>query len=70
MKRMGIILIIIGLILTVVTGFKFFTKKEVVDIGNVEINKTEPHRVNWSPYVGVGIMVIGGIMVIASRRNL
>jgi hypothetical protein len=70
MKRLGIVLLIIGLILTVVTGFKFFTKKEIVDIGNVEISKSEPHRVNWSPYVGVGIMVIGGIMVIASRRSI
>lgn len=70
MKRVGIILIIIGLILTIVTGFKFFTKKEVVDIGNVEISKSEPHKVNWSPYVGVGVMVLGGILLIASRRNI
>lgn len=70
MKRVGIVLIIIGLILTIITGFKFFTKKEIVDIGNVEISKSEPHKVNWSPYVGVGVMVLGGILLIASKRNI
>jgi uncharacterized membrane protein len=70
MKKFGIVLIVIGLILTLVTGFKFFTKEKVVDIGNVEINKNEAHKVDWSPYVGIAVMVIGGIMVIASRRNL
>lgn len=70
MKRAGIVLIIIGLILTIITGFKFFTKKEIVDIGNVEISKSEPHKVNWSPYVGVGVMVLGGILLIASKRNI
>lgn len=69
MKKTGIVLIVVGIILTLVTGFKFFTKKEVVDIGNVEINKSEPHRVNWSPYVGVAIIVVGGIMVIAGGRR-
>jgi uncharacterized membrane protein YidH (DUF202 family) len=69
MKRLGIILIIIGLVLTLVTGFKFFTKEKVVDLGNVEVNRNEAHKVNWSPYVGIGIIVVGGIMVIVSRRN-
>lgn len=69
MKRFGIVLIIIGLILTLITGFKFFTKEKVVDLGKVEINKNEAHKVNWSPYVGIGIMIVGGIVLIASRKN-
>ena len=69
MKRIGIVLIIIGLLLTIITGFKFFTKEKLVDIGNVEISSKEPHRVNWSPYVGVGIMVVGGILLVTDRRR-
>lgn len=69
MRSLGLVLIVVGLILTLVTGFKFFTKEKVVDIGNLEVSADKPHRVDWSPYVGVGIMVIGGIIFIASRRR-
>lgn len=70
MRNIGIFLIIIGLILTLVTGFKFFTKEKVVDLGKVEVSADKPHNVVWSPYVGIGIMVVGGIIFIASRRRL
>lgn len=62
MKKTGIVLIVIGILLTVFTTFGFFTKKKVVDIGRLEITKNEPHRVNWSPYVGVAIIVAGGAL--------
>jgi hypothetical protein len=69
MKKAGIILIAVGLLFTIVTGFKFFTQKKIVDIGSLEITASEPHRVNWSPYLGVGIMVVGGIMFLTGKKN-
>jgi hypothetical protein len=69
MKKAGIILIVVGLLFTIVTGFKFFTQKKIVDIGSLEITASEPHRVNWSPYLGVGIMVVGGIMFLTGKKN-
>jgi uncharacterized membrane protein YidH (DUF202 family) len=69
MRTLGIFLIVIGLILALVTGFKFFTKEKIIDIGNVEVTADKPHVVDWSPYLGIGIMVIGGIIFIASRRT-
>ncbi len=41
MKTLGIILLALGLIMTVFTGFNLMTKKKVVDIGKLEINKEE-----------------------------
>ena len=41
MKTFGIILLVIGLIMTVFTGFTMVTKKNVVDVGPLEINKEE-----------------------------
>lgn len=70
MKNLGIFLIIIGLILTLVTGVKFFTKEKVIDLGKIEVSADKPHNVIWSPYLGIGIMVVGGIIFIASRRRL
>jgi LPXTG-motif cell wall-anchored protein len=31
-----------------------------VDVGGVEITADKDHTVNWSPFIGIGIMVIGG----------
>jgi hypothetical protein len=70
MKKTAITLIITGLLLTVFTGFGFFTKKKVVDIGKLEITKSEPHRVKWPPYVGVGIMLVGGIILLADSKKV
>lgn len=71
MKATGIILIIIGLVLTVFTAITFFTKEKVVDLGKVEINRDEPHRVSWSPIIGIVVMGVGGLVFwSASRKKL
>ena len=69
MKRAGIAIIIVGLLFTVFTGFNFFTKKKVVELGNLQISTSQPHRVNWSPYVGVGIMIVGGAILIFGSKK-
>ena len=60
MKTAGIIILTVGLLITVFTGFNYVTKKKVVDVGNLEITADKNHRVVWSPLVGVAVMVIGG----------
>lgn len=62
MKATGITLLVIGLVLTIVTSFKFFTKEKVVDIGNIEITADKGHNMSWSPMIGVGVMIIGGLV--------
>jgi hypothetical protein len=69
MKKAGITIIIIGLLFTMITGFKFFTREKIVDIGSLKITASEPHRVNWSPYLGVGIMVVGGIVLLVGNKK-
>ena len=68
MKKVGIAIIAVGLILTLVTGFKYFTREKVVDIGALKITASTPHRVDWSPYVGVGLMLVGGAIVIFGKK--
>ncbi len=63
MKKIGFVLVAIGLALTIFTTVTYFTKEKVVDIGILEITANEPHRFNWSPLVGVAVMVIGGVFV-------
>jgi len=63
MKKAGIVIILIGLILTIVTAFTFFTREKVVDIGKVEISANKRHHLSWSPLVGIAIMGVGGIIL-------
>ena len=68
MKTLGIVLIVIGGIMTVFTGFNLISKKEVADIGPIEINKTEKTPIAWSPIVG-GIILIAGIVVLVTGKR-
>jgi hypothetical protein len=69
MKKTGIALIVIGLILTLVTGVRYFTREKVVDVGSLKISASVPHRVNWSPLLGVGVMVAGGIIFLVGKKK-
>jgi hypothetical protein len=62
MKKVGIGIIILGLVLTIFTAFTYFTREKVVKLGSVEITANKPHNVNWSPLIGVAVMVIGGLV--------
>ena len=67
-KTLGIVLAIIGIIMIVYTGFSYITKDKVVDLGPLEINKETSHPVQWSPIVGV-VLLVGGIAVFASSKR-
>jgi uncharacterized membrane protein YdcZ (DUF606 family) len=67
-KTIGIVLVVIGLLMMLYTGFNYVTKEKVVDIGPVEISKTESHPVQWSPIVGV-LLLVGGIVVLVSDKK-
>ena len=68
MRNAGIIVIIVGALMIAYTGFNFITKEKVVDVGPVEINKEKNHPVQWSPIVGV-ILVVGGIAMLALNKK-
>jgi uncharacterized membrane protein len=67
-KRIGIILIVVGVLMMIYTGFTYVTREKVADIGPVEINKQERHPVQWSPIVG-GLLLVGGIIVVATGKK-
>lgn len=69
MKKAGIIIIIIGLVLTIFTAFTFFAKEKVVDIGAIEITQNKPHRLTWSPLIGIAVIGVGGIILFQANRK-
>ncbi len=69
MKKAGIIILLIGLLLTIFTAITFFTKEKVVDIGSLKISANKRHHLNWSPFVGVAVMVAGGAVYFFSPKS-
>lgn len=69
MKSFGIIVIVLGIIMTTMTGFNIVTKKKVVDLGAVEINKEEKTPVYWSPITGGVLIVVGLVLVVAGKKK-
>lgn len=68
MKATGIVLIVIGAVLMIFTGFNIVTEEKVLDIGKLEINKEENHPISWSPIIG-GILLMGGIVLVVLGKK-
>ena len=69
MKNLGIILIVVGLVMTLYTGINFVTQEKVVDLGPIEITKDNDHAIAWQPYVGIGTMIVGGVLLLVRRKG-
>ena len=69
MKTFGIFLILIGIAMIIVRGISVPTQKKLVDIGPVEINKTENKWIGWPTYSGAIIAVVGVVLVVSGRKR-
>jgi drug/metabolite transporter (DMT)-like permease len=69
MKSLGIILIVVGLAMVIIRGFSVQTEKKVLDIGPVEVNKTEHKWIGWPTYAGAIVAVVGVFLVIGDRKK-
>jgi hypothetical protein len=66
LKKAGILILIVGLLMTLYTGFIYVTREKVPDSGKLEITKNTQDTANWQPYVGIGMMIIGGVVLVLS----
>jgi uncharacterized iron-regulated membrane protein len=69
MKTLAIIILALGILMTVITGFNVVTHKKVVDVGPLQINKEEKTPVYWSPWTGVLLIAVGASLVIYTQKK-
>jgi uncharacterized membrane protein len=67
-RTIGIVLIIIGAVMLIWTGFTYTKKEKIVDAGPLQISADRQKSVNWPPYLG-GILLVGGIVVVATAKK-
>ncbi len=67
-RTIGIIMIIVGAIMLIWTGFTYTKKEKIVDAGPLEISADRQKTVNWPPYAG-GILLVGGIIIFSTAKK-
>ncbi|MBD8490506.1 hypothetical protein IFO69_17270 [Echinicola sp. CAU 1574] len=68
MKTLGIVLVLVGIVMFIITGFSFTTEETVIDAGPLQVSAEKEKSVNWPPYAG-GISIVAGIIVFAIARK-
>ena len=69
MKNIGIILIVLGSIMMVITGFNYVTRERVVDIGSLKIDANENHHVQWPPVFGGALLTAGLVVILLAKKK-
>lgn len=69
MKTAGWILIVIGIAMVLIREFSIPVEKTVVDVGPIEVNKTEQTWIGWPTYAGGALTIIGIVMVAAGSKK-
>jgi len=69
MKITGAVLLIVGLVALIYGGIKYTTQKREVDLGPIQINKTEHHNIPMPPLVGIVCIAAGGALLFAGGRG-
>ncbi|MEO3408011.1 hypothetical protein AAFN85_29105 [Mucilaginibacter sp. CAU 1740] len=67
-KLLGIILIIVGAVMLIWTGFTYTKKEKIIDAGPIQVSADREKSVNWPPYLG-GVLVLGGIVIVATSKK-
>lgn len=68
-KVIGVVLIILGVAALVYGGFSYTEKKKALDMGPLQINKTEHHSVPVPPILGVVAILGGGALVFFGAKG-
>ncbi len=68
-KSAGFVLLVLGIIMMVYTGFNYVTTEKVVDLGPIEISKDKNNWVGWSPIVGIVLLAAGVIVLMRNKKS-
>jgi uncharacterized membrane protein YidH (DUF202 family) len=52
MRTFAVVVIVIGILMLIIPSINFTRKEKVMDIGPLEINKTEKKVITWPYYAG------------------
>ena len=65
MKALGIVLIVCGALMMIITGVNVVDREKVIDVGPIEVFQEKSHPIAWSPIVGTVLLVAGALTLMA-----
>ena len=68
-RTIGIVLIVLGAVMLIWTGFTYTKKEKLIDAGPIQVSTDKQETVNWPPYLGA-ILLVGGIVVLATSKKV
>ena len=69
MKIAGILLIVAGVAALIYGGFSYTSQKKAVDLGAIQIDRTEHHTLPVPPILGIVAIVGGGVLVYLGAKK-
>jgi len=67
-KTIALVMIILGVVMLIWTGFTYTKKEKVIDAGPIQISADKEKTVNWPPYIG-GIILIAGVVILVTSKG-
>lgn len=68
-RTLGMVLVVLGVMLLLWTGFTYTKKEKIIDIGPIQVSADKEKSVNWPPYLGGAILVIGIVVLLIPQKN-
>lgn len=68
LKIFGLILIVLGFAFALYTGLDFGGKEKVLDVGSVQVSDDKKDTTSFSPLLGIGAIIIGGVIFISANK--
>lgn len=69
MKAAGWILIAIGIVMIIIKGFSIPVERKVIDVGPIQVSKTENKWIGWPTYAGGLLAIIGVVLVVTDKKK-
>jgi drug/metabolite transporter (DMT)-like permease len=69
MKIAGILLILAGVAALVYGGFSYTSREKAVDLGAIQIDRTEHHTLPVPPILGIVAIAGGGLLVFFGAKE-
>ena len=68
MKRIGVALVILGIVALVVGGIGYDRQRTVLEVGGLKATATEHNTIPYAPILGA-IALVGGIALVAGAKR-
>lgn len=69
MRKSGLFIIMIGLAVSIFAGVNYMSRDNEMATGSMRMMDHSSQTMDWSPYLGVGIVGLGLVLFVIGRPN-